>query len=95
MPKQDCPLCGKKAFFSGQDYGKRKAFHCKTCAEFIITLDAESKLEKSPPKWKPQLSEKAQKAPAGKILVIRITDRHQPNAQNVETLRGEYEPLEN
>lgn len=95
MPSQDCPLCGNPADFNGQDYGKRKAFSCPDCTEFIITPDAESRLKESPPTWKEALSKQAKTTPEGKVLHITIPDRHQPDAANKMVLRGEYQPREN
>ncbi len=95
MPSQNCPLCGGPAAFNGQDYGRRKGFSCQNCTEFIISVDAESRLKKSPQTWKDQFSAKAKATPKGQILVITVPDRHQPDAPNIKVLSGEYQSREN
>lgn len=95
MPDQSCPLCGGPAAFSGHDYGRRKGFSCQNCTEFIITVSAEERLKESPQTWRNQLIEEAKATPEGKILVITIPNRHQPDAQNVAVLSREYQTREN
>ena len=97
MPSQECPLCESSATFSsglssGHDYGERKKFSCPNCTEFKITDSAEAVLKNSSQTVRIQYSEKAKATPKGQILLIRVPDRHQPDAANKEALCTEYEP---
>lgn len=95
MPSQDCPLCGSSASFNGQDYGRRKAFSCQYCTEFIITGGAEERLKESMQSWKDAIIEKAKATPGGQILLIYVPDQHQPDALNKNVLAAEYQTREN
>lgn len=41
---QKCPLCGSAAEYEMIAGGQSKHFHCKNCVEFVITIEAERKL---------------------------------------------------
>lgn len=94
MPDQSCPLCGGSAAFSGQDYGRRKAFSCQNCTEFIVTVRAEARLKESMQSWKEAIIEKAKVTPDGQVLFIYVPDQHQPDALNKNVLSAKYQPRE-
>jgi len=96
MSAQNCPLCNIPSEFIGTDYGKRKAFNCGNCTEFIISNLAETRLEQAPQKWKEDFSAKAKKAPSDKVLVITAPSSPQQSGGVASVaLVGEYVLREN
>lgn len=69
--EQNCPLCLGNATYADFDYGHRKAFHCNTCREYVLTSIAERMLSNPPGLKEHQLSELVRNAAADLIAEIR------------------------
>jgi predicted RNA-binding Zn-ribbon protein involved in translation (DUF1610 family) len=94
MPDQTCPLCETPAEYSGSDYGRRKAFNCPNCTEYIISVAAEARLNQAPEEWKKQLSAKARATNTDSILTITLPSVQQQHEQQ-QALSAVYEPRMN
>lgn len=93
MPSQDCPICGNPADFNGQDYGRRKAFSCRNCTEFIIAEHMTDKLKEAPKEWKDEIIKRAKATPPGQVLTVDLHPDKDDNARLV--LHMEYQTPEN
>ena len=70
--EQDCPLCSAPAKYKLIDYEERKHFFCKTCIEFVISLQAEKCLANSTLQCKAQYSERAKRSDSESIYHIMM-----------------------
>ena len=92
MFKQNCPLCERMASFEARDFGRRKAFLCEHCAEYIISNAAEARIQSAPTDWKDKLSARAKAAPNGKVLLITLPAASTQTGLATEEFHLEYVP---
>ena len=69
---QNCSPCAQGAHYVLVDYENRKYFRCERCGYYQISVRAEKRLSEAPQEWRDSYSLKAQSAPEGYILFIRI-----------------------
>ncbi len=88
--KQDCPLCGSPADFCLVDFNKCKYFECPSCSLFQISLRAEKILLQAPQQWRDGYATRAQQAPEGHALVIRVPPPSQEIGAASAALSGKF-----